>query len=82
MRRATPIVLSAFLFSACGQAPPPGATLASPSQPEVAIPERAEAPNPLLVPFDTPWGAPPFHLIEIAHYQPAFERRLQITQLK
>lgn len=29
--------------------------------------------NPLLMPFDTPYGVPPFDKIKNAHYKPAFE---------
>jgi peptidyl-dipeptidase Dcp len=31
------------------------------------------APNPLLVPWTTPFGVPPFDLIRVEHYAPAFE---------
>lgn len=32
--------------------------------------------NPLLTPWETPFGAPPFAAIEVAHFAPAFETAL------
>ncbi|MBS4012751.1 MAG: M3 family metallopeptidase [Bacteroidetes bacterium] len=33
--------------------------------------------NPLLKEFDTPFGVPPFHLIQESHYMPAFEEAMK-----
>lgn len=35
--------------------------------------------NPLLEHWDTPWEAPPFHLIQIPHYKPAIEEAIKIA---
>ena len=35
--------------------------------------------NPLLEHWDTPWEAPPFHLIQIPHYRPAVEEAIKIA---
>jgi len=34
--------------------------------------------NPLLTTYDTPFGVPPFHEIECAHYLPAFQKAMDI----
>ncbi len=34
---------------------------------------KTEKPNPFFVEWDTPFGTPPFHLIEEGHYLPAYE---------
>lgn len=39
-------------------------------------PKTAE--NPLLAPFDTPFGVPPFETIKMEHYRPAFETAMQM----
>ena len=33
--------------------------------------------NPFLVPFETPFGAPPFHQIGAEHFRPAFDQALE-----
>ena len=35
--------------------------------------------NPLLEHWDTPWEAPPFHLIQIPHYRPAIEGAIKMA---
>jgi peptidyl-dipeptidase Dcp len=35
--------------------------------------------NPLLLPWNTPFGTPPFHLIEIAHFKPAAEEAVKLA---
>jgi len=32
--------------------------------------------NPLLLPWNTPYGLPPFEAIDAAHFEPAFEHAL------
>jgi peptidyl-dipeptidase Dcp len=39
--------------------------------------KQAEKPNPFLVEWDTPFGTPPFHLIEEGHFIPAFEEAIK-----
>ena len=38
--------------------------------------KQAEKPNPFFVEWDTPFGTPPFHLIEEGHYIPAYEEAM------
>jgi peptidyl-dipeptidase Dcp len=38
--------------------------------------QQAEKPNPFFVEWNTPFGTPPFHLIEDDHYLPAYEEAL------
>ncbi len=42
-----------------------------------AVSEDANYDNPLLAPFDTPFGVPPFDQIETAHFLPAFYERIE-----
>lgn len=42
-----------------------------------AISEDTVSGNPLLAPFDTPYGVPPFDQIETAHFLPAFYERIE-----
>ncbi|MDR1415530.1 MAG: M3 family metallopeptidase [Odoribacteraceae bacterium] len=46
------------------------------NQPTAARRETGE--NPLLQEFDTPFGAPPFHLIRPGHYLPAIQRAIRV----
>jgi peptidyl-dipeptidase Dcp len=38
---------------------------------------QSEKPNPFFVEWDTPFGTPPFHLIEEGHYIPAYEEAIK-----
>ncbi len=40
--------------------------------------KQAEKPNPFFVKWDTPFGTPPFHLIEDGHYLPAYEEGIRL----
>jgi peptidyl-dipeptidase Dcp len=35
--------------------------------------------NPLLLPWNTPFGTPPFHLIETIHFRPAVEKAVKLA---
>ena len=35
--------------------------------------------NPLLKEWNTPFGTPPFNLIEITHYKPAIEEAIKLA---
>jgi peptidyl-dipeptidase Dcp len=39
--------------------------------------KQAEQPNPFFVEWDTPFGTPPFHLIEEGHFIPAYEEAMK-----
>lgn len=39
--------------------------------------KQAEKPNPFFVEWDTPFGTPPFHLIEEGHFIPAYEEAMK-----
>ncbi|HPF94526.1 MAG TPA: M3 family metallopeptidase, partial [Tenuifilaceae bacterium] len=39
--------------------------------------QQAKDQNPLLAEWDTPYGTPPFHLIEDEHYVPAYEEAIK-----
>lgn len=41
---------------------------------------KTEKPNPFFVEWDTPFGSPPFHLIEEGHYLPAYEEGIRQHQ--
>jgi peptidyl-dipeptidase Dcp len=45
---------------------------AAPAADEETMKTTAATDNPLLAPFETPFGAPPFDRIEPAHFRPAF----------
>lgn len=69
---------SALLFGVAATAllataPASPAYAATVTQSEQAITAPADTANPLLAAWDTPYGAPPFDLIEEAHFLPAFE---------
>jgi peptidyl-dipeptidase Dcp len=41
---------------------------------------KTEKPNPFFVEWNTPFGSPPFHLIEEGHYLPAYEEGIRQHQ--
>ena len=44
---------------------------------EAKAPSKQQAKNPLLEPFNTPYGVPPFDQIKEEHYLPAFEEAIK-----
>lgn len=65
----TTLVALAALSVSCGPGVQPV------SEPEPA--QQEEPSNPLLSEFDTPFGVPPFDLIELEHFAPAYEQAMQ-----
>ncbi len=71
--------LAAVALAACGapeeaaQDAAPAETAAQSADAETAETAAVEAENPLLAEWTTPYGAPPFDLIEPAHFLPAYE---------
>ena len=60
---------TAALLTGCSQGTPSTDTSTGPEVSETAV----EATNPLLAEWDTPFGIPPFDLIEESHYMPAID---------
>ena len=72
--------MSAFLITGCGQRVPPPEDNPTGST-------AAETANPLLSPWATPFGVPPFNVIQDSHYLPAFragmaEQKQEIQAIK
>ncbi len=71
---ALPATLAVFvaLLLSCGGGVKPV------SEPQPA--QQDAAPNPLLSEFDTPFGVPPFDLIELEHFKPAYLQAMKEHQ--
>lgn len=65
MKRILMIALLAFILAGYGQ-----------NKKEDQVNSTASEVNPLLTEFNTPFGVPPFDLIKVEHYMPAFEKAM------
>ncbi len=70
---AAPVVFVAFAMSCGGSMAPVAVT-----DPEPVVEEEAAPDNPLIAKFDTPFGVPPFDLIEVEHFEPAYVRAMEV----
>ncbi|MCH8896115.1 MAG: M3 family metallopeptidase [Proteobacteria bacterium] len=73
------IMASGLVLAGCEQATQEPGSEATEADSEIAADEVAIAGNPLLAEWDTPFGVPPFDLIEDEHYLPAMREGIKRT---
>ncbi|MCZ6880304.1 MAG: M3 family metallopeptidase [Gammaproteobacteria bacterium] len=73
------ILASGLVLAGCEQATQEPGSEATEADSEIAADEVAIAGNPLLAEWDTPFGVPPFDLIEDEHYLPAMREGIKRT---
>ncbi len=73
------ILASGLVLAGCEQATQEPGSEATEADSEIAADEVAIAGNPLLAEWDTPFGVPPFDLIEDEHYLPALREGIRRT---
>ncbi len=66
--------LAALMLGACGGAGEEESATAGDASGTISVSESELAGNPFLEAWDTPFGVPPFGVIENAHYMPAFKK--------
>ncbi|MCZ6762663.1 MAG: M3 family metallopeptidase [Gammaproteobacteria bacterium] len=73
------IMASGLVLAGCEQATQESGSEATDADSEIAADDVAIADNPLLAEWDTPFGVPPFDLIEDEHYLPAMREGIKRT---
>ncbi|MFB3063365.1 MAG: M3 family metallopeptidase [Gammaproteobacteria bacterium] len=73
------ILASGLVLAGCEQATQEPGSEATEADSEIAADDVAIAGNPLLAEWDTPFGVPPFDLIEDEHYLPAMREGIKRT---
>lgn len=73
------IMASGLVLAGCEQATREPGSEATEADSEIAADDVAIAGNPLLAEWDTPFGVPPFDLIEDEHYLPALREGIRRT---
>ncbi|TDJ12923.1 MAG: M3 family peptidase [Gammaproteobacteria bacterium] len=73
------IMASGLVLAGCEQATQESGSEATEADSEIAADDVAIAGNPLLAEWDTPFGVPPFDLIEDEHYLPALREGIRRT---
>ncbi|MCZ6686370.1 MAG: M3 family metallopeptidase [Gammaproteobacteria bacterium] len=73
------IMASGLVLAGCEQATQESGSEATDADSEIAADDVAIADNPLLAEWDTPFGVPPFDLIEDEHYLPALREGIRRT---
>ncbi|MCH8958848.1 MAG: M3 family metallopeptidase [Proteobacteria bacterium] len=73
------ILATGLVLTGCEQATQETGSEATEADSEIAADDVAVADNPLLAEWDTPFGVPPFDLIEDEHYLPALREGIRRT---
>jgi len=68
------LVLSAMALVACGSGDDSAPAVAADSADEISVTEAEMAGNPFMQHWDTPYGVPPFAVIDAAHFMPAMKK--------